>query len=125
MGIFGNIFGGKSNAENLNSKWNIITSELDLDKLEKESYERKVVIFKHSTRCFISKTVLKSFEKQMDESDRDISFYFLDLLANRGISNEIENRYNITHQSPQVIVLENGEVVYNASHHLINLESVS
>lgn len=124
MSFFDNIF-GKNNTENSKDQWKKITSESVLENADQESYQRKVVIFKHSTRCFISKTVLKSFEKEMNESDKDFAFYFLDLLAYRGISNEIENRYKITHQSPQIIVLQNGQAIYDASHQHINLNSIS
>nr|MBP6577885.1 bacillithiol system redox-active protein YtxJ [Chryseobacterium sp.] len=76
------------------------------------------------TRCFISKTVLKSFEKQIETLDKNYTFYFLDLLENRALSNEIEMRFDVVHQSPQLIVLENGKATHNASHQSIDLEKV-
>ena len=60
----------------------------------------------------------------MQESDKNFGYYFLDLLANRSISNEIESRFDVVHQSPQLIVLENGKAIYNASHQNIDLDKI-
>lgn len=89
-----------------------------------KSNEKKVIIFKHSTRCFISKTVLKNFEKEVEISDKKVEYFLLDLLSYRDLSEEITNRFGIEHQSPQMIVLENGKVIQNASHQSITLSLV-
>lgn len=124
MGFLDQFFGKKEEQDQTKSLWKKIESEKDLDSAVEKSSKQKVLIFKHSTRCFISKTVLKNFEKQMQASDKDYAYYFLDLLANRSISNEIESRFDVVHQSPQLIVLENGKAVKNASHHNIDLETI-
>lgn len=124
MGFLDQFFGKKEEQDQSKSLWKKIESEKDLDSAVEKSSKQKVLIFKHSTRCFISKTVLKNFEKQMQASDKDYAYYFLDLLANRSISNEIESRFDVVHQSPQLIVLENGKAVKNASHHNIDLETI-
>lgn len=124
MGFLNQLFGKKEEQDQTKSLWKKIESEKDLDSAVEKSSKQKVLIFKHSTRCFISKTVLKNFEKQMQASDKDYAYYFLDLLVNRSISNEIESRFDVVHQSPQLIVLENGKAVKNASHHNIDLETI-
>lgn len=124
MGFLDQIFGKKEEQDQTKTLWTRIESEKDLDAAVEKSLQKKVVIFKHSTRCFISKTVLKSFEKQMENSDKDYSFYFLDLIAYRNISNEIESQLDVVHQSPQLIVLENGKAIYNASHQSIDLDKI-
>ena|SRR6218665_851055 len=124
MGFLNQIFGKKEEQNETKSLWKKIETQKDLDLAVEKSFQQKVLIFKHSTRCFISKTVLKSFEKQMDNSDKDQSYYFLDLIAHRDISNEIESRFDITHQSPQLIALENGKAFYNASHQSIDLDQI-
>ena len=116
-------------AENRNretkSFWKTIKSEEDLEKAIKRSYENRVAIFKHSTSCFISKTVLKNFEKEIENSDeQNVSFYFLDLLAFRPISNKIAEDFGIRHESPQLIVFENGKAINNASHQDISLSQI-
>lgn len=124
MGFLDQIFGKKEDQDHSKSLWKKIESQKDLDAAIEKSSQQKVLIFKHSTRCFISKTVLRSFEKQMQESDKNFGYYFLDLLAYRSISNEIESRFEVVHQSPQLIVLENGKAIYNASHQNIDLDKI-
>ena len=124
MGFLDQIFGKKEEQDQTKTFWTRIESEKDLDAAVEKSLQKKVVIFKHSTRCFISKTVLKSFEKQMENSDKDYSYYFLDLIAHRNISNDIESQLDVVHQSPQLIVLENGKAIYNASHQSIDLDKI-
>ena len=124
MGFLDQIFRKKEDQDHSKSLWKKIESQKDLDAAIEKSSQQKVLIFKHSTRCFISKTVLRSFEKQMQESDKNFGYYFLDLLAYRSISNEIESRFDVVHQSPQLIVLENGKAIYNASHQNIDLDKI-
>lgn len=124
MGFLDQIFGKKEGQDHSKPLWKKIESQKDLDAAIEKSSQQKVLIFKHSTRCFISKTVLRSFEKQMQESDKNFGYYFLDLLAYRSISNEIESRFDVVHQSPQLIVLENGKAIYNASHQNIDLDKI-
>ncbi len=124
MGFLDQLFGKKEEQDQTKSLWEKIESEKDLDAAIEKSLHQKVLIFKHSTRCFISKTVLKNFEKQMRNSDENYAYYFLDLLANRSVSNEIESRFDITHQSPQLIALENGKAFYSASHQNIDLDQI-
>ncbi len=121
MSIINKIFGGSAEEKQSPEFWNHINSEADLEKAVEESHNKKVAIFKHSTRCFISKTVLKNFEREVAASDKDVSFYFLDLLAHRDLSNKIADDLGVQHQSPQLIVLENGNAVKNASHQSISL----
>ena len=124
MGFLDQIFGKKEEQDQTKSLWKKIESEKDLELAVEKSFQQKILIFKHSTRCFISKTVLRSFEKQMQNSDKNYSYFFLDLIAHRNISNEIESRFDVTHQSPQLIVLENGKAVYDASHQSIDLDKL-
>ncbi|WP_435525148.1 bacillithiol system redox-active protein YtxJ [Chryseobacterium indoltheticum] len=125
MSFLDKIFGGKQEQEETKSFWKTVKSEEDLEKAIKQSYENRVAIFKHSTSCFISKTVLKNFEKEIQNSDeQNVSFYFLDLLAFRPISNKIAEDFGIRHESPQLIVLENGKAINNASHQDISLSQI-
>ena len=116
MSFLNKLFGSPEKENSSETFWKNITSEEDLNKAIEESATKKVAIFKHSTSCFISKTVLKNFEKEVANTDEEVSYYFLDLLAHRNISNKIAEQLEVTHQSPQLIVLENGKATKNASH---------
>ncbi len=115
MALFGNIFKETKTTSNFN--WIILNNEIQLDEILKNSKDKTVVIFKHSTRCGVSRGVLKQFESENNSKTKNMDFYYLDLLNFREISNAIAVKFNIEHQSPQLIVLKNGKVIANASHY--------
>ena len=93
--------------------WNELTSLEQWNALWNSS--EKILVFKHSTRCSISKTALARFERDWkDESP--IKAYYLDLLNHRDISNQIAEDTGIIHESPQAIAFENKQVTYHSSH---------
>ncbi len=126
MSLINRLFGGNDSQgeEKDRTFWKILTSEQMLEDAVKKSHEKKVVLFKHSTRCFISQTVLKNFEREVKSSDKDAEYYFLDLIAFRSVSNRISELFDIEHQSPQMIVLENGKAIKNASRDSISPDLV-
>lgn len=124
MSFLNKLFGSSEEQNNSQTFWKNIATEEDLDNAVTESATKKVAIFKHSTSCFISKTVLKNFEKEVANSENDVSYYFLDLIAHRNISNKIADQFGVTHQSPQLIVLEKGKAVKDASHQSISVDII-
>ena len=104
--------------------WVALTSPQQIDILIRESENQCIAIFKHSTRCAISKRVLSNFEKEWDFSE-NVTFYYLDLIAYRAISNEVAERLGVEHESPQLIVLNNGKVIYQESHSAISASEVA
>ena len=66
MSFLNKLFGSPEKENSSETFWKNITSEEDLNKAIEESATKKVAIFKHSTSCFISKTVLKNFEKEVE-----------------------------------------------------------
>lgn len=99
--------------------WQQITDVAQLEEIRKGSFDRPVFIFKHSTRCGISTMALNRFVSQL-EPDDNYGMYIIDLLSYPTISNAIEEEFQVLHQSPQLIVLRNGEVVHHSSHSAIN-----
>ena len=121
MSVFSNIFGGSEKQDNYNSKINWIPL-IDLGQLNEIitiSNEKPIVIFKHSTRCIVSRTALKQFENEYDLGN-SVDAYFLDLLEHRDISNEIASRFGVYHQSPQLLLIKEGKSVYDVSHSAID-----
>jgi bacillithiol system protein YtxJ len=68
--------------------------------------------------------VLKQFEFQYDNNISDVKYYLIDVIKNREVSNEIASVYNINHESPQLIVIKNGELVHNSSHSDISFSNM-
>jgi bacillithiol system protein YtxJ len=89
-----------------------------------ESHHKPVVIFKHSTSCGTSAGAKFKLENGWDIAPETIDFYYLDLLQNRAVSNEVATKLAVTHQSPQLIVLKDGQVASHTSHHRISLEGL-
>lgn len=124
MSFFKSLFGDEGQQQKVSGmKWNALTDLGQLEVIVEESKQSPVVIFKHSTRCSISRMALKQFENEFD-SENKIKPYFLDLLEYRAISNEIASLFDIMHQSPQMIVIKNGIVVHDASHGDIHVEDL-
>ena len=81
------------------------------------------LFFKHSTRCIVSSMALKSFEREWDTSI-DATLYFIDLIANRPVSNELAEISQVQHQSPQAIVMDGTKVVHSSSHEQIDASKI-
>ncbi len=81
------------------------------------------IIFKHSTRCPISMMAKKRFEldgKLFDENTTPL--YFLDLIKHRELSKEVAEKFNVHHESPQLLLIKNGECILDQSHSSISAE---
>ena len=121
MKFLKNLFHSDSINERENGfDWIDLHSSDQLEVLNDTSYHHSQLIFKHSTSCGISGMVKRSFQTQSDLPEEGISYYLLDLLRYRDISNAIAEKYNVRHESPQVLVIRNGEVVAHGSHHNVS-----
>lgn len=106
--------------------WEKITSVEDLKNINRSSENQEVMIFKHSTTCSISATVLARMERKWNtEKVGNIIPYYLDLLSFREVSNHIAQHYGIRHESPQVLIIKNGKCIYDASHYDISFDEIS
>lgn len=123
MSLYGSLFGGNASEPSSNINWINLTDLKEFELMLQESYAHPVVVFKHSTRCSISRMALRQFETDWNLEGK-ITPYFLDLLEYRPISNAIAERLGVVHQSPQVIVIKDGQAVYNASHEGIKVEAL-
>ncbi|SFF03450.1 bacillithiol system redox-active protein YtxJ [Flavobacterium xueshanense] len=125
MSFFKNIFNSSDDTNSNENKiiWNELTDLAQLNEIITISNEKPVAIFKHSTRCSVSRMALKQFENEFNSSDK-VTPYFLDLIAHRDISNEIATRFGVYHQSPQLILIKEGKAIYNVSHSDIDAEEL-
>lgn len=122
MGILGSLFGNskKEPKEEKQLPWKILNSLDQLEDIVKASKTKPVAIYKHSTTCGISGMVLRGLQAQYDIEASQLDFYYLDLKAHRDVSNEVAARFQVWHESPQIILIKNGTVVYHASHSAVN-----
>ena len=98
-------------------------NEAQLEKLKTASNTRPQVIFKHSTRCSISSVAKSRLEKA--EQPGNVDFYYLDLLSFRPISIKIAQDFGVQHESPQILLIRNGECIYNESHLGISMKDIA
>jgi bacillithiol system protein YtxJ len=105
-------------------QWEPLESVDQLDNIINNSTIKPKVIFKHSTRCGISRMVLNQFEKGYEKNEDDVTYYFLDLLNFRDVSNAVAEKLNVVHQSPQLIILYNKEILHIESHQGIDIKKV-
>jgi len=103
--------------------WINLTNEEQLEEIKQKSNERPQLIFKHSTRCAISSVAKNRLDKSSRPNGMD--FYFLDLIKHRNISNKISREFNVYHESPQVLIIKNGESIYDESHSAIDMQEIA
>lgn len=80
------------------------------------------LIFKHSTRCPVSSMAKRQFEMDRDVLPTSLPCYFLDLIAYRDISNAVAQKWNVQHESPQLLLIHSNQCIYNESHSNIDAQ---
>jgi len=102
--------------------WIPLTSEEQLDQISELSKNKPQAIFKHSTTCSISSMALGRMERSV--APESIDFYLLDLKQYRNISNLIAEKFQVHHESPQVLLIKKGECIYDESHYGIQMDEL-
>ena len=102
--------------------WQAINAVEQLEQIKAASFHTPQVIFKHSTTCSISRMALDRFERA--ESPENVDFHYLDLLNYRAISNEIATFFQVHHESPQFLLIKDGECIYDESHYGIMMDEL-
>lgn len=96
--------------------WHPLETETQLQEAIMLSNSGPVILFKHSTRCSISAAAWR----RMEEVDTEkYTIFWVNVITDRNISNAIAQRFGIRHESPQAILLEDGEVVWARSHYQV------
>ncbi len=103
--------------------WIDITTEAQLDEIKEQSKQQPVVIFKHSTRCSISSMAKNRLEREKPADN--VAFYYLDLIRYRPISNKVAEVFQVHHESPQILIIKNGDCIYDESHNGISMQDIA
>ncbi|TWO32765.1 bacillithiol system redox-active protein YtxJ [Seonamhaeicola sediminis] len=121
MGLLKKLFGGATEKkEEKVLPWIELNNVSQLQDIEKKSKSKVQVIFKHSTRCGVSRMVINQFVASYNLTEEFIDLYYLDLLNYREVSDKIAEKFQVWHESPQLLVIKNAVVVAHASHGQIN-----
>jgi bacillithiol system protein YtxJ len=106
-------------------KWSELKSERQIDEIRKESKENRILIFKYSSRCSLSQLALNRLERNWKETEMPgVKPYFLDLITYREISNRIAHEFEVEHESPQVLLIENERSILDQSHMEIDYQGI-
>ena len=121
MGFLKNIFGNKTSKEVKETylSWTPLISVDEINTIKEISKNHSILIFKHSTSCGISRMVMKQFESLLNEENKHLKVYYLDLLNFREVSSKLSEVFQVTHQSPQLLVIKNGISINDESHYEI------
>jgi len=119
----GKIFGTDSEGVS-DFGWQEITSEESLSEVIMASNQKTQVIYKHSTRCATSFFALKDLQSLSAEIKEKAEFYMVDVISQRGLSSKIGGELGVSHESPQLIILKDGEVFWHGSHNRVTAKSI-
>lgn len=103
--------------------WKELDNSAQLEQIIEESYKQPVAIYKHSTRCSVSFMAKRTIEHSWTLEQTDI--WLLDLIKYRSISNNIASTFAVRHESPQLLLIKEGKVVYHASHSAISVHNMA
>jgi bacillithiol system protein YtxJ len=104
-------------------QWKYITEPAQIDEIKNQ--QGYSLIFKHSTRCSVSMMAKRRFEMDWEAIPADTNMYFLDLISYRNLSAEIAERFQVHHESPQILLIKDGNCVLDASHGDISADEVA
>lgn len=94
-----------------------------LDKFLEKSQSSPVILFKHSTQCSRSAAVIEGFDA-FEQANPSMACGLILVIEYRDVSDEVEERFGIRHESPQAILVYQGKPVWHASHWAITKESL-
>ena len=121
MSLLSKLFkGSDASLEQEQLPWNTLSEVVQLEAVKQDSKTKTQIIFKHSTRCGISSMVLNRFKKSYELSENQADLYYLDIIAHRDVSNAVAEKFHVVHESPQLLIIKNEEVVAHDSHSGIN-----
>lgn len=113
MGFFDAIGKGETTDEEI---WSTISERSDFQTILQDSVKQPQLIYKHSNRCSICFVAKGNLEKASPDLLQYVDMHYLDVVKKREVSTYIAKSLNVRHESPQVILLNNGEVIWDASH---------
>jgi bacillithiol system protein YtxJ len=113
-----------STQKEIPANWKRLEDNVDVANLLSRSEEKPLLLFKHSTRCSISAFALNRLSEGSDALTAEMDVYYLDLIRYRATSDALASQLEVTHQSPQIILVSKGHVLGSLSHEQVSPEAV-
>ena len=103
--------------------WINIKNSQDIALILEKSKQVPCLIFKHSTRCHMSEMSKYIIESEWNLGEQ-LEPYCLDILEHKDLAVQIAEQFDEHHQSPQVLLIKDGECFYEESHLDISYEEI-
>jgi len=107
------------------SPFKTLSTSDQLDRALDESSRRPAVIFKHSPTCGISAQAFESISEWLNGVVPNADFYVVPVQASRAVSTQLSQKFGIRHESPQVMVIDHGQVAWHGSHFRATATSIA
>lgn len=111
-------------ADRIKERWGMLENEEQVQDLIGSSNQSPQVIYKHSTRCSVSFFALQNLQSLSEEAWGKADYHMLDVISSRSVSQFVSEKLGVRHESPQVLVLKDGEVVWDGSHYQVKAEAI-
>lgn len=105
-------------------KWTDLCDRDQIDEIDRLSGQKPVLIFKHSSRCAISSMALRRLKQPGELETTELRCFYLDIIGYRALSNAVAQHYDVTHESPQILLIKEGQCVFDTSHNGISQKIV-
>ncbi len=105
-------------------KWHSVVKEEDIDKILQDSTRQNQLIFKHSNSCGISTLVKNRLEKEGRKTGNETKIHLIDVIKNRMLSSQLADQIGVRHESPQILLISEGQCVFHTSHFDISLKNI-
>ncbi len=101
-----------------------LTTIDELDAALAASSTRPIVIFKHSATCGTSALAAEEIDDLLAHGALPADIYLVRIQGARAVSNEIERRLRVRHESPQVLLIRDGQVMWSATHYRVTAAAI-
>ena len=102
-----------------------LTTDAEVDAAIERSFTTAVLIFKHSETCGTSHYARAELQALLADADLAAEVYLVSVQRSRAISNAISKRFNLRHESPQVLLIRRGALAWNASHYRVTTDQLA
>jgi bacillithiol system protein YtxJ len=124
MGLIKSLRGLMNNQPEGETYWRIPENKNDVDSILNND-DKPQIIFKHSSRCGTSILSKSSLDSGMESISQKADVFMIDVVAMREISNYVAEVTGVKHESPQLLLIKNGEVFWHASHGEVRIDKLS
>ena len=95
-----------------------------LDRLLRSAEPQPLLLFKHSRTCGTSAQALDELLAHLDELGTNARYAIVTVQTHREVSTAVAKTLGIRHETPQVLLIQDGRVVWSASHFRVTADAV-